>query len=207
MPCGALGAAIGNAARRGVLVKHGPAMEQIGKLDVIALDKTGTVTLGEPRVQQTLALNGMSPSTVLAYAACAERSSEHPLARAIVEQRTEAPFETTGDLVSLIRRLGIGRGRKHNPATLVFQALRIAVNDEFGGLAQGLEAAERALASDAPEGAEVRVVAQKETRLVVETTADRPPQLIGVRHNRTTTRPRASSWRCRSTSSVDFPVP
>jgi Cd2+/Zn2+-exporting ATPase len=86
-------AAIGNAARRGVLVKHGPAMEQIGKVDVIALDKTGTVTLGEPRVQQTVSLNGMTPSEILALAACAERSSEHPLARAIVEAAHEAGLE------------------------------------------------------------------------------------------------------------------
>jgi Cd2+/Zn2+-exporting ATPase len=86
-------AAIGNAARRGVLVKHGPAMEQIGKVDVVALDKTGTVTLGEPRVQQTLPLNGMSPPEILALAACAERSSEHPLAQAIVSAAHEAGLE------------------------------------------------------------------------------------------------------------------
>ena len=77
-------AAIGNAARHGVLVKHGPAMEQIGKVDVVAFDKTGTLTLGEPRLRETLSLNGMDPSAVLALSAGAERSSEHPLARAIV---------------------------------------------------------------------------------------------------------------------------
>ena len=86
-------AAIGNAARRGVLVKHGPAMEQIGKVDVVALDKTGTVTLGEPRVQQTLALNGISPDEILSLAACAERRSEHPLARAIVKAASGAGLE------------------------------------------------------------------------------------------------------------------
>jgi 16S rRNA (cytosine1402-N4)-methyltransferase len=63
------------------------------------------------------------------------------LARAIVEQRRTQPFETTRDLVTLIREIGIGRGRKHNPATLVFQALRIAVNDELGALDEGLQAA------------------------------------------------------------------
>jgi 16S rRNA (cytosine1402-N4)-methyltransferase len=63
------------------------------------------------------------------------------LARAIVDRRDEAPFETAGDLVSLIREIGIGRGRKHNPATLVFQALRIAVNDEMAALEEGLNAA------------------------------------------------------------------
>jgi len=67
------------------------------------------------------------------------------LARAIVEQRRTQPFETTQDLVALIREAGIGRGRKHNPATLVFQALRIAVNDELSALEEGLQAAIRVL--------------------------------------------------------------
>ena len=67
------------------------------------------------------------------------------LARAIVERRENAPFETATDLLSLIREVGIGRGRKHNPATLVFQALRIAVNDELGALEEGLAAAIRIL--------------------------------------------------------------
>jgi Cd2+/Zn2+-exporting ATPase len=77
-------AAVGNAARRGVLVKHGPAMEQIGKVDVVAFDKTGTLTLGEPILKEIVSLNGMQPQHILTLAAAAERSSEHPLGRAIV---------------------------------------------------------------------------------------------------------------------------
>jgi Cd2+/Zn2+-exporting ATPase len=80
----AIVAAIGNAARRGVLVKHGPAMEQIGKVDVVVFDKTGTLTLGEPSVRECRSVNGMDMQTILALAAGAERSSEHPLGRAIV---------------------------------------------------------------------------------------------------------------------------
>ncbi len=67
------------------------------------------------------------------------------LARAIVAQRNTEPLETAADLIDLIGHLGIGRGRKHNPATLVFQALRIAVNDELGALEEGLRAAIRVL--------------------------------------------------------------
>ena len=67
------------------------------------------------------------------------------LAKAIVADRDRAPLETARDLVGLIGELGIGRGRKHNPATLVFQALRIAVNDELGALEEGLNAAIGAL--------------------------------------------------------------
>jgi 16S rRNA (cytosine1402-N4)-methyltransferase len=68
------------------------------------------------------------------------------LARAITEQRALAPLETTADLLRVIKSARIGGGRRHNPATLVFQALRIAVNDELAALEQGLEAAIRVLA-------------------------------------------------------------
>ncbi|HIF92130.1 MAG TPA: 16S rRNA (cytosine(1402)-N(4))-methyltransferase RsmH [Myxococcales bacterium] len=67
------------------------------------------------------------------------------LARAIVARRNSEPLETAADLIDLIGGLGIGRGRRHNPATLVFQALRIAVNDEMGALGDGLQAAIRVL--------------------------------------------------------------
>ena len=63
------------------------------------------------------------------------------LARAIVERRGMVPLATAKDLIDLIQGLGIGRGRQHNPATLVFQALRIAVNDELTALEEGLAAA------------------------------------------------------------------
>ncbi len=63
------------------------------------------------------------------------------LARAITQHRANEPLRTTADLLRVIEDAGIGRGRRHNPATLVFQALRIAVNDELAALEQGLEAA------------------------------------------------------------------
>jgi 16S rRNA (cytosine1402-N4)-methyltransferase len=60
------------------------------------------------------------------------------LARAIVRARERAPLRTVGDLVRVIEASGVGRGRRHHPATLVFQALRIAVNDELTALDEGL---------------------------------------------------------------------
>jgi 16S rRNA (cytosine1402-N4)-methyltransferase len=63
------------------------------------------------------------------------------LARAIVEGRGRRPLRTAADLLALVRETGVGRGRRHHPATLVFQALRIAVNDELGALERGLGAA------------------------------------------------------------------
>lgn len=63
------------------------------------------------------------------------------LARAIVRTRGETPLRNAADLVRLIRATGVGGGRKHHPATLVFQALRIAVNDEIAALEEGIDAA------------------------------------------------------------------
>ncbi len=79
-------AAIGNTARNGVLVKHGTAMEQVGKVDIVAFDKTGTVTFGEPVVTGIYPLNGYFEDDLLRITASAERSSEHPLARAIIKE-------------------------------------------------------------------------------------------------------------------------
>jgi 16S rRNA (cytosine1402-N4)-methyltransferase len=67
------------------------------------------------------------------------------LARAIVEERRREPIRTARDLLRIIDGARIGRGRVHHPATLVFQALRIAVNDEVRNLEAGIEAAIDAL--------------------------------------------------------------
>jgi 16S rRNA (cytosine1402-N4)-methyltransferase len=67
------------------------------------------------------------------------------LARRLVEARRRAPLRTTRDLLREIEAAHVGGGRRHHPATLVFQALRIAVNDEIGALREGLDAAILAL--------------------------------------------------------------
>jgi len=73
-----------------------------------------------------------------------ERESRR-FARAIVHDRETQPFTTTGQLAGLIERLSPRAGRKTHPATRVFQALRIAVNDEIGSLERGLEGAMKLL--------------------------------------------------------------
>lgn len=76
-------AAIGSAARRGVLIKGGNVIESLGRVRAVALDKTGTITHGKPDVTATHAF-GVEESEVLRLAAAVEHFSEHPLARAIV---------------------------------------------------------------------------------------------------------------------------
>jgi Cd2+/Zn2+-exporting ATPase len=78
-------AAIGNAAKRGMLVKSGAVIEQVGKVDVVAFDKTGTLTHGKPVVQDVICLSGMERDELLTLAASAERFSEHPIGRSIVQ--------------------------------------------------------------------------------------------------------------------------
>lgn len=68
------------------------------------------------------------------------------LAREIVETRKRETLRTASDLIAAIERARIGRGRRHHPATLVFQALRVAVNDELGALRDGLLGARSVLA-------------------------------------------------------------
>ena len=75
----------GRGAEHGILIKGGEALESASAIDTVILDKTGTVTRGQPRVISILPLGGYSESDVLRLAASAERYSEHPLGRAIVE--------------------------------------------------------------------------------------------------------------------------
>ncbi len=77
------------AARRGILVKGGVALEALARTTTIVLDKTGTITEGRPRVSSVTAFAGATEREVLAAAASIERSSEHPLARAIVAAADE----------------------------------------------------------------------------------------------------------------------
>ena len=76
-------AGIAQAARRGVLIKGGAHLEALGAIRVLALDKTGTITKGEPAVTDIVPATGVSEEILLATTAAVERRSQHPLARAI----------------------------------------------------------------------------------------------------------------------------
>lgn len=91
----AVTAGISNMARRGVLVKGGIFFELAGKISALVVDKTGTFTLGRPKVLEVLAFDGMPSQEVLRFAAVAEKHSEHPLAKAVLgcakERGLQAP--------------------------------------------------------------------------------------------------------------------
>jgi Cu+-exporting ATPase len=75
---------VGKGAMSGVLIKSAEALERMEKVDTLVVDKTGTLTEGKPRVVAAVAAPGMSEALILSIAASLERSSEHPLAAAIV---------------------------------------------------------------------------------------------------------------------------
>jgi Cd2+/Zn2+-exporting ATPase/Cu+-exporting ATPase len=87
-PLAILGA-IGRAARKGAIVKGGLYLEVLGAVDTVVLDKTGTLTLGTPKILDVQVYNGAQSGDVMRIAATAERFSEHPLAKAIVSRANE----------------------------------------------------------------------------------------------------------------------
>jgi cation-transporting P-type ATPase C len=86
----AISAAIGNGARRGILIKGGSHLEEAGRVDAVVFDKTGTLTLGRPVVTNIVAFKkDWEPEHVLAYAASSEIHSRHPLAEAVIRSTEE----------------------------------------------------------------------------------------------------------------------
>jgi Cu2+-exporting ATPase len=113
----------GLGAKRGILFKNAVALEQVASLDTVVLDKTGTLTKGEPQVVAVATADGVDESELLRFAAAVERESEHPLADAIVraakQRGLDAPqarsFEAVAGHGALAtvegRRVAIGNAR------------------------------------------------------------------------------------------------
>ncbi|MDR2208115.1 MAG: heavy metal translocating P-type ATPase [Azoarcus sp.] len=114
--------AVGQGARAGLLIKNAEALECAGRMKVLALDKTGTLTRGEPAVTDVAAAQPWSSATLLQWAAALEHASSHPIARAIVRAAREN--EESGKLpgsacdVRVVEGQGI-EGRIGDKAVLV----------------------------------------------------------------------------------------
>ena len=102
----AISASISRAARAGILVKGGSFIESAAQADTVILDKTGTITLGHPQVEQVVCLKGVEESEVLSLAAAAEKHSAHPLAVAILEEseRRELTLPAAKNIRTVIAR-------------------------------------------------------------------------------------------------------
>ncbi|GAA4363049.1 cation-translocating P-type ATPase [Nocardioides caricicola] len=159
-------AAIGAASRIGALVKGGAALEALGRIRVVALDKTGTLTRNQPTVVEVATTSGHTRDQVLDIAAALESRSEHPLARAILaavpEHREAEGVEAvtgaglTGTVDGRPARLGkpgwIPAGELAEPVTSMQEAGATAVLIEYDGVVIGAVAVRDDLR---PEAAEV----------------------------------------------------
>ena len=83
----------GRAAKKGILFKNAAALEEAGKIKIVALDKTGTITAGEPKVTDICPADGISEKQLLQMAYSLEKGSEHPLAKAILQKAEEEGTE------------------------------------------------------------------------------------------------------------------
>ena len=85
----------GMGAKNGILFKTAVSLEETGKMDIVALDKTGTITSGEPRVTDVIPSGGVTEKELISLALSLEKKSEHPLAKAVLlyakEQQVDAP--------------------------------------------------------------------------------------------------------------------
>jgi Cu+-exporting ATPase len=84
---------VGRGAHAGVLIRNAEALERMEKVDTLVVDKTGTLTEGRPKVVAVSTVEGIDETQLLRFAASVERSSEHPLAQAIVEAAAERKIE------------------------------------------------------------------------------------------------------------------
>lgn len=87
--------ATGRGASMGVLFKNAEAIETMRKIDILVVDKTGTLTLGKPKLVEVEAADSMTEETLLALAASLEKASEHPLAQAIVDGAADRQVDLT----------------------------------------------------------------------------------------------------------------
>ncbi len=99
-------AGIAQAARNGILVKGGVHLERLGAVEALAMDKTGTLTVGHPEVTELSPHEGASREELLVIGAAVERNSQHPLAKAVVRRATSEALDLpeAGELTSLTAR-------------------------------------------------------------------------------------------------------
>ncbi|MFQ5865269.1 MAG: heavy metal translocating P-type ATPase [bacterium] len=93
--------ALTSASRNGILIKGGVHLEEMANIDVIALDKTGTLTQGRLKVTEVIPVNGKAKEEVLKVAASLEMKSEHPIAKAIVESASGLELEEVRDFEAI----------------------------------------------------------------------------------------------------------
>jgi Cu+-exporting ATPase len=164
--------AAGKGATFGVLFKNAEAIQTLGSVDTLVVDKTGTLTEGHPRLQDVVAFDTRSDATVLQLAASLERSSEHPLAEAIVQgaQKRGATLQPVADFEAVAGK-GV-RGRIDGRAVALGNAALMRSLDvditPASGRAEGLRREGKTTMFVAVDGALAGIVSVADT--IKETT-------------------------------------
>ena len=89
----------GMGAKHGIMFKTAVSLEETGKMEIVARDKTGTITSGEPRVTDRIAAEGITEEELLSLACALEKKSEHPLARAVLAEAAKKHLSDVGETV------------------------------------------------------------------------------------------------------------
>lgn len=145
-------AAVGLAARRGVLVKGGQFLEEAARADAVLFDKTGTLTLGRPEVVLVAAADGENAADVVGCAACLERDCPHPLAAAIVERARRDGLDVAApDAMTTVVGLGV-------TGMVAGKAVEVGSPEMMGGEAALPESLRGCLAEIRERGATALVV-------------------------------------------------
>ena len=142
--------AAGRGAQVGVLVRDAEALERLAKADMLVVDKTGTLTEGRPTVTDVIPLGAADRERLLALAAALERSTQHPLAEAIVDaaEAAGAPYLAASDAESLAGRGVRGHAAGHTVALgneAMMRTLGIALGDHLGRTAELEDAGKTAM--------------------------------------------------------------
>lgn len=171
----------GMGAKNGVLFKTAVSLEETGKAQIVALDKTGTITRGEPRVTDIIPAGGISETELLSAAYALEKKSEHPLARAIT-QRAEQERLTAFEVERFEALPGNGLTASLDGAELLggsfkFISGQIAVSDETAKRAERLSEEGKTPLLFARGGALIGIIA------VADVIKDDSPQAIEQMRN------------------------
>jgi Cd2+/Zn2+-exporting ATPase/Cu+-exporting ATPase len=174
-------ASIGAAARRGLLIKGGKYLETLARADVLLLDKTGTLTLGKPRLTDIVPLNGLPADEILRLAASAERYSEHPLAEAV---RAEALARglTLIEPQRFEAVPGLGVRAMVNESAVAVGSRRLLADSAVIPAAPALEAQGKTLLFVACEGEPVGVLAAADTLRPEVPAALEAVHALGIQH-------------------------
>ncbi|MCL4354540.1 cadmium-translocating P-type ATPase [Patescibacteria group bacterium] len=122
--------AIGNASRRGIIIKGGTFVERLQNADTVVFDKTGTLTYGKPKITDIVSLNNNKTEDILEVAAIAEKFSEHPLARAILDKANEIGIAAT-DPEKFEAILGKGVIAQHEGQTILTGTFKLMEEKEI----------------------------------------------------------------------------